>query len=232
MIFIHNKYTRIYYSIISNAQLRLLTKDIYTEKHHIIPKSLGGDNHVSNLVQLTAKEHFICHLLLTKMTTGDQKRKMAHAAWLMANVVGKGQTRYKTTSKIYELLKKEKSYAMSQLTRNLHPSYGIKRSLETRELQSLIRKGKTYEELYDTNTATRLKQLRSEQKRAETGEKNLMSKHWILISPSGIRYEFIGGLVGFCSKHNLRYNTIAGIANGVLPSKGKYKDWIVIKSAT
>jgi hypothetical protein len=231
MIFIHNKYTRIYYSIISNAQSRLLPKDVYTEKHHIIPKSLGGDNHVSNLVRLTAKEHFICHLFLTKMTTGRQKRKMAHAAWLMANVSGKGQTRYKTTSKIYELLRKAKSYAMSQITGELHHSYGIKRSDKTRKLQSLIRKGKTYEELYDKDTAIKLKQLRSEQKRAETGEKNLMSKHWILISPNGIRYEFIGGLVGFCSKHNLRYNTIAGIANGIFPVRGKYKDWIVIKSA-
>ena len=44
MIFIQNKYTRIYYSIIFNAQTRLLNKNTYTEKHHIIPKSLGGND--------------------------------------------------------------------------------------------------------------------------------------------------------------------------------------------
>lgn len=33
----------------------------YTEKHHIIPKSLGGDNSKTNLVVLTGRQHFICH---------------------------------------------------------------------------------------------------------------------------------------------------------------------------
>lgn len=37
---------------------------IYYEKHHIIPKSLGGSNSSKNLILLTAKEHFIAHLLL------------------------------------------------------------------------------------------------------------------------------------------------------------------------
>lgn len=77
MVFITNKYTNWYYSIIQNAQTR--TNDGYTERHHIIPKSLGGDNLKDNLVRLTAREHFICHRLLTKMTVGNQKIKMLHA---------------------------------------------------------------------------------------------------------------------------------------------------------
>ena len=39
----------------------------YTEKHHIIPKSLGGSDDKCNIVELTAREHFVCHLLLSKM---------------------------------------------------------------------------------------------------------------------------------------------------------------------
>jgi hypothetical protein len=79
-MYLQNKYTRWYYNIVQRAQLRILPQDIYTEKHHIIPQSLGGDNSTTNLVHLTAREHFVCHLLLTKMTTGLQRRSMAYAA--------------------------------------------------------------------------------------------------------------------------------------------------------
>jgi hypothetical protein len=79
MIFIDNKYTNWYYKIIHNATNRVLTDSIYTEKHHIIPRSLGGDNSIKNLVKLTAREHFVCHLLLTKMVDGQTKHKMLSA---------------------------------------------------------------------------------------------------------------------------------------------------------
>jgi len=77
MIFIINKYTNWYYSIIKTAHDRPVTG--YTERHHIIPKSLGGDNSEKNLVRLTAREHFVCHHLLTKMTLGNERVKMLHA---------------------------------------------------------------------------------------------------------------------------------------------------------
>lgn len=51
----------------------------YTERHHIIPKSLNGSDSRDNLVRLTTREHFICHKLLTKMTTGLERIKMLHA---------------------------------------------------------------------------------------------------------------------------------------------------------
>jgi cellobiose-specific phosphotransferase system component IIA len=65
MIFIDNKYTRWYYNIVTNAKSRISIG--YTEKHHIIPKSCGGNNSKNNLVALTAREHFVCHLLLIRM---------------------------------------------------------------------------------------------------------------------------------------------------------------------
>lgn len=82
MIFINNKYTSWYYSIIRNATNRPVTG--YTERHHIIPKSLGGDNASTNLVRLTAREHFMCHRLLIKMTTGNERIKMLHALGMFA----------------------------------------------------------------------------------------------------------------------------------------------------
>lgn len=84
MIFIDNKYTKWYNNIISTAKSRISPIG-YTEIHHIIPKSIGGDNTQQNLVILTAREHFVCHLLLTKMTYGKYKRNMHFALWALSN---------------------------------------------------------------------------------------------------------------------------------------------------
>lgn len=62
--FLKNKYTKYYFLIINNSKNR--TKQ-YSEKHHIIPKSFGGTDDSENLVDLTPREHFICHMLLTKI---------------------------------------------------------------------------------------------------------------------------------------------------------------------
>ena len=56
-------YSRIYNELISNAKDRDLT--CYAEKHHIIPRCLNGNDSPDNLVNLTAREHFIAHKLLT-----------------------------------------------------------------------------------------------------------------------------------------------------------------------
>jgi hypothetical protein len=101
-----NKYTKWYYSIIEIAKSRDLTSNF--EKHHILPKSLGGNNEKENLVKLTRREHFICHQLLIKMTFGDNRQKMLHAVWRLAHVAGQ-----KITSRRYEQLKTQRSLAMT-----------------------------------------------------------------------------------------------------------------------
>lgn len=72
-MYLQNKYTKCYYNIIERAKSRNLPKEIYSERHHIIPRSIGGSNHSDNLVNLTAREHFICHLLLPRMLDGMEK---------------------------------------------------------------------------------------------------------------------------------------------------------------
>jgi len=66
-LFLENKYIKWYYSIIDNRIKMPHKKDLYTERYHIIPKSLGGNNEKHNLVRLSAREHFLVHWLLTKM---------------------------------------------------------------------------------------------------------------------------------------------------------------------
>ena len=115
-----NKYTRWYNQIISNAQNRVI--DGYTEKHHIQPRSIGGSDDKDNLVELTAREHFICHWLLTKIYTGEAKSKMIYALNGMKRN-SKCTQRYETliTSRVYENLKKEFSIVHSATMKGRDP---------------------------------------------------------------------------------------------------------------
>jgi hypothetical protein len=144
MIFINNKYTNIYYRIIDRAKVRALTE--YSEEHHIIPKSLGGNNDKTNLVKLTAREHFICHLLLVKMTTGDDKRKMSYALWLMCNLKNHLQPqRHVPNSNTYDVVRKNHSSVVSASQRGIKKTYssfgGKKHTDKTKLLQSEIKTG-------------------------------------------------------------------------------------------
>lgn len=134
-MYLPNKYTTWYYDIINSAQSRLITLDEYTEVHHIIPRSLGGTNDKSNLVRLTSREHFICHLLLTKMVTGSAKRSMSYALWGMCNQKNEHQQRHSVSSRTYQ-------YAKDSANRSL----------------SEERKGKTLEELHGVEKAAQIRE--------------------------------------------------------------------------
>ena len=101
-----NKYNNWYNAIIDKARNRNLQG--YKESHHIIPRSLGGADIKDNLVNLTAREHFICHWLLIKMHTGESKSKMMYALNGMKRT-NREQERYETaiTSRVYQKLKEE-----------------------------------------------------------------------------------------------------------------------------
>jgi NUMOD3 motif len=130
-MFIENKYYRYYNNIIERAKSRVLVE--YTESHHIIPKSLGGSNSKDNLVKLTGKEHFICHLLLTKITEGDARKKMVYGAWRMAVKGRDDQQRYKMKSRSYEHIRKERSAVLKAKRGKDHPLFGRKtgRTIDT-----------------------------------------------------------------------------------------------------
>ncbi len=79
-LFLNNKYSKWYFNIIKNPVL-----ENYNEKHHIIPRSCGGSDDSSNLVLLSARQHFICHLLLPKMMKHQtHKNSMCYALRLMS----------------------------------------------------------------------------------------------------------------------------------------------------
>lgn len=74
---IRSKYEIWHDAIIDRARSRCLSA--YKETHHIYPRSFGGSDDPANLVDLTYREHFLIHWLLTRICAGNQKRKMVHA---------------------------------------------------------------------------------------------------------------------------------------------------------
>jgi len=110
-----NKYTKWYCRIVHRSQERASTqkqaKELcgYVEGHHILPKSfkLGGEKDKSNIAYLTAREHFICHLLLMKMIEGRNKAKMALALKMLIRL----GNQISITARTFQYIREESAYA-------------------------------------------------------------------------------------------------------------------------
>ena len=95
-------YQKIYNDIIERSRLENRKKghNVYYEQHHVIPVCMNGTNEKTNLVLLTAREHFIAHWLLIRIYPAN--RKLAHAFWAMCNLKGKSlDNRIVPSSRIY-----------------------------------------------------------------------------------------------------------------------------------
>jgi len=105
-------YRCVYDCIIDRAKDRILIN--YKEKHHIIPRCLGGKDDKENLVWLTAREHFICHFLLTKIYNREtiEWYKMVNA-FLMMKCNSVLQERY-FNSRLYDTLRNKFSLLQSK----------------------------------------------------------------------------------------------------------------------
>ena len=142
MLFINNKYLHLYNKIVERAKSREKLR-CYTEKHHVIPRSLGGSNDSDNLVELTGREHFICHRLLVKITEGESQSKMIFALNCMMNRTNETMKRYIPNGVVYEHLRTLLSKAHKNIKRSQEHIEAIKRthtgkhvSLETRKKMS------------------------------------------------------------------------------------------------
>ena len=146
-MFIKNKYTNWYNKIIIKAQNddRVKGKNIYYEKHHIIPKSIGGSNSKDNLVLLTAKEHYIVHLLLPKMCiSGSRPYSLMSYAF---NIMSRGHAK-RYNSRLFETFRNNyykniPSRKMSEATKQKmsESSKGIRHSEESKRKMSEATKG-------------------------------------------------------------------------------------------
>ena len=93
------EYNIIYNNLIETRQHRIKGRHRGFERHHIVPRCLGGENNHENIVALTTKEHWIAHRLLHKIHTGTAKHKMATALIRMSTT--ENRERYKVPSRFY-----------------------------------------------------------------------------------------------------------------------------------
>lgn len=114
-------YVKHYNLLIERAKSRII-QDEYCERHHIIPRCLGGSNKKSNLVNLYPEEHFLAHQLLVKINPNNTN--LIHAATMMC--VSSGNVK-RSNNKLYGWLRKRlsKAFSVSQ-TGSGNSQYGTK----------------------------------------------------------------------------------------------------------
>ena len=97
-------YSRIYKELISSR--RDSVPEGYIERHHIVPRCMGGSNDSSNIVSLTAREHYISHKLLYYMYPENNSLLFA---WTMMTFCKTGNVKrnYNVTSRDYSKAKME-----------------------------------------------------------------------------------------------------------------------------
>lgn len=126
-------YRLLYNLLVQKAQTRKEVPDVI-EKHHILPKSMGGSNSKSNIVFFTPKEHYVAHHLLWKVY---RNKEMHYAFWLMVNKTSNdGRRTYRVNSRTYSLAKEQHSIEVSRT----HTGRLV--TAETRKRSSMSLKGK------------------------------------------------------------------------------------------
>lgn len=135
----------------------------HSERHHIIPRCLGGTDDEDNLIYLTYREHFIAHKLLTEETPEDSK--LFYAYWRMANTHIN-----ECTPEDYEKARLK----LSDLMKCNNPNkFGHIISEETKIKISKAMKGRKYSE----ETLRRMSESNRGKKRTEETKQHISESH-------------------------------------------------------
>ena len=108
-------YQLIHNNIIEKARNRPIKG--YVEKHHIIPKCMGGTNDKNNLVHLTAKEHFIIHKLLVEIYPNESKLHLAVFIFVNGFRSTFNKRDYRIGSREYQRIRMEASNSISEINK-------------------------------------------------------------------------------------------------------------------
>jgi hypothetical protein len=109
-------YKKHYDLLIERARTRQLTG--YFERHHIVPRCIGGTDKKSNLVELTPEEHYVAHQLLVKMYPENDSLVYA------ANKMTVSSKTVKRNNKRYGWLKRRYQSVCKKRIGKKNPSYG------------------------------------------------------------------------------------------------------------
>lgn len=108
-------YKKHYDALIERSKIRILTD--YTEKHHILPKCMGGDDSKDNIVRLTPEEHYVAHQLLVKIYNLPV---LVYAA----NMMTSASNTNRRSNKLYGWLRKRLQIEAKQRIGAKNGSYG------------------------------------------------------------------------------------------------------------
>lgn len=131
------RYGEHYWRLVARARGRAV--EGYFERHHVVPRCLGGLDTEENLVSLTAAEHYVAHQLLAKLYPWHVGLTYA-AVKMSVKVSGR---------KAYEWLRRKNAVLMKGNTRAL----GATRSAETREKMSFAQRGRRCKPFTDEHRA-------------------------------------------------------------------------------
>lgn len=106
-------YLKHYELLITRAKSRSKLLE-YIEKHHIVPKCLGGNNDIDNIAELTPEEHYFAHQLLAKIHP-DNCGLISACKLMGGSISGK-----RSNNKIYGWIRRKSNILMGQSIRKLH----------------------------------------------------------------------------------------------------------------
>ena len=199
-IFLDNKYTKIYFSIIEKVKKTQYCG--FTEKHHIVPEHFysertrsgskgwlsGNPNDNENLVDIPAREHAICHLLLRKMVDKDKNSGCIYAAWRMVNIEDNNGNRYRVNSRIYAKLKEEMGSMLQGVC--YEDRYGEDRSKEIK--QKIGKKSIGRKPMLGKTHSSDTKNLMSKKKTGISTPKSATMKARLSITRKEMNLDFSG----------------------------------------
>ncbi len=196
-------YQKLYDSIINKAKSENRKKfnGVYYEKHHILPKCMGGGNEKENLVLLTAKEHYVCHKLLFRVHPNNKGIAFSLHSMIYTR---KDKRKLKLSSREYEeariiasIYSEQRLIKMTNKTKEEKDDM-YKRGLETkkRNKEAAIKNG------------TYVKEIRSEESRKKSSE-SLKGKNTGKQNPEHIKK----------AKENRRIKIEEKLASGWKPEK-------------
>lgn len=206
-IFPECKYTKWYWNIIEKRLDN--PPDCYYEKHHIIPKFMGGSNDKNNLVNVTGREHYILHLLLMKICEKMNDKKIygkSVYSVLCFTMKYYHKDRCIVPSRVVEFLRVK----MGELRKgNPSPNKGIKHTQKTKQKMKenhWIKNGGIHPMLGNTHTNESIKKMRI----------NSTRQWWDAYSPSGEYFHKVS-LNDMIRNHNLNADCIRRFRGKVIP---------------
>jgi len=220
-----DKYYQWYRQIIIN---RINNPPIVGENHHIVPRCMGGDDSKNNIIMLSPREHYICHLCLAKITTRDDMYKMLCAVTAMSMKTLKHTFRF--NGRIYEKLKLERSLALTEWLKKNSPFKNSEIHKKT-----MLTRQKNGTNIFVTNNPMLCDGESKRKKVEQTSGKNhyMYGKYkyeyskdagntWLKIPEGLTMRQICKDILDDCS-----YGSLVYMLEGNMPKRGKYKNFMV-----